>query len=111
MNLKEYQELADRTKNPRVHGFDRAKLSLIGLMAEVGEFATEIQHSIEHESKLDQEHVEEELGDILWRLSDICSSLELDLDRIGEKNIAKLRKRHPNGFSAQTSILRLDEVS
>lgn len=109
MNLNEYQERADRTRNPRVEGFARAQLSLIGLMAEVGEFATEVQHVIERETKMDAGHVEEELGDILWRLSDICSALDISLDNVGAANIAKLRVRHPEGFSAKTSTLRYDK--
>jgi len=50
----------------------------------------------------------EELGDVLWYLADLCTTLGVSLDTVAEGNIAKLKRRYPEGFSAERSINRDD---
>lgn len=108
MGLSEYQWLAARTA--RQDAPDRLQVSLLGLGSEYGELLDEFQHAAERGHEVDLKHVSEELGDVLWRLSDIADALCLSLEGIAAENIAKLRKRHPIAFTAATSIARLDKA-
>ena len=100
----QYQTLAARTAR---HGApDRLAVDFAGLVAEVGEIGDEIQHAAEQERSINVAHLAEELGDVLWRVADICTACDLLLATVATNNIAKLEARHPHGFSAATSIAR-----
>ena len=103
----EYQRLAARTA--RQDAPDRLTVSLHGLGSEYGELLEAFQHAAERDQALDIPHVAEELGDCLWRLSDIADALGLSLEGIAAQNVTKLRRRHPQGFTAVTSAARMDQ--
>jgi NTP pyrophosphatase (non-canonical NTP hydrolase) len=44
--------------------------------------------------------VSDELGDVLWYLSDIASAYGLNLCDVALGNIRKLEARYPDGFTA-----------
>ena len=48
-----------------------------------------------------------ELGDIAWYLAEAATALEIPLDDIFQANIDKLKKRYPEGFDIQKSLVRL----
>jgi len=48
----------------------------------------------------------EELGDILWYVAVYAHDIGVDLEEVAERNIEKVAKRYPNGFSAEASINR-----
>lgn len=106
MEFSLYQELASRTSRDSE---DRIQVDVLGLAGEVGEICSEFQHASEQHRGLNKENIIEEIGDILWRLSDICSALHISLDVVAKQNIEKLKRRHPNGFSAETSLARIDK--
>ncbi|MBC7673484.1 MAG: hypothetical protein H7247_13780 [Polaromonas sp.] len=51
---------------------------------------------------LDRATVVEELGDALWCLAIVADTLGVTLSDVARANDAKLRDRHPDGFSART---------
>lgn len=74
---------------------------LLGLNGEIGEVTEKIKKIfrdssgvITEEKKLD---LSKELGDVLWYLTEVASSLELELNDIAEMNIAKLTSRKERG--------------
>jgi len=82
MKLHEYQEAVKRTcatSDPH----ETIKLALVGL--------------------------QDELGDVLWYLTTLCTALDIFLEQVLEGNIEKLRKRYPDGFSCQRSPHRSEE--
>ena len=78
----------------------------LGLMGEAGEVGDYLKKVIFHKHKLSKEKVSEELGDVLWYMAVIADSCGLELEKIAEENIKKLRKRYPEGFDYKRSIER-----
>lgn len=112
----EYQRLAARTEcdqeasRLRIVGGElrndlagltpvRLNHAVIGLVGEVGELAAEVEHWLYYGQPLDDGNVHEELGDCLWYIALACNALGLDLGRVMEANVAKLRARYPEKYS------------
>ena len=47
-----------------------------------------------------------ELGDIAWYLAEAATALDISLEEIFQANIDKLKKRYPEGFEIQKSLVR-----
>lgn len=103
MNLNEYQELSSRTANH--HDYELTNYGL-GLTGEAGEVVEIIKKSQFHGHDIDLTEMEKELGDVLWYVSQIARVSGLSLEEIATKNILKLKKRYPEGFSVEDSINR-----
>ncbi len=107
MTLNDYQELARRTLGPRPEDQQLANAAL-GLSGEAGEVADMMKKHLFHAHPLDRDAMVKELGDCMWYVAAMATALGVELDEIGERNIAKLRKRYPEGFSAERSLNRVD---
>lgn len=107
LDFKEYQELAERTagkmdKDKRLANF------AMGVAGEAGEVCDYLKKVLFHGHELDEEILKKELGDVLWYIATLANTVDLDLNEIAEKNIDKLRRRYPEGFSQEKSINRED---
>lgn len=104
-SLRYYQYLAGRTRN---YGDPKGELANygLGLTGEAGEVSDIVKKAVFHGHDLDKEDIEKELGDVLWYIANIANVLDLDLNVIAKKNIDKLSKRYPQGFSQNDSINR-----
>ena len=72
----------------------------IGLGGESGEVTEVIKHHIFSEKPLDKMKLVSELGDVLWYLSAICTSTNIDLSTIAEYNANKIDYRYGDiGYS------------
>lgn len=68
----------------------------LGLAGEAGEVAEQIKKGFRNDLNITperKENIEDELGDVLWYTAAVVRELNLDLDKIAEKNIDKLTKR------------------
>ena len=101
MTLTEYQGFAQRTANPA----DPIRLATAGLgvAGEAGELAGAIKKHLSHGHELDKEHIREEIGDVLWYLAEIAAALDMTLEEVALANIAKLKRRYPDGFDPERS--------
>ena len=118
MNGIDYQKLAMRTNDGghadrlqqtmQEYDWDIPELlnGCLGLSGEAGEFCDQVKKWIFHDSGLDTEHLQKELGDILWYAALICHAMGWDLDTVMVKNITKLKKRYPQGFDTELSANR-----
>lgn len=109
MQLEEYQSLASRTSAFYVSGMtstDSVTMGIMGLCGEAGEVADLIKKSMFHGHKLDLDKLKLELGDVLWYIAALATSLGMSLDEIAVGNIAKLQLRYKEGFSSEASINR-----
>lgn len=111
MTGKEYQELAMRTYDGyainrlssnvmSVTFYETAALlnGVLGLTGEAGEVSDLVKKGIFHEKGIDREHLEKELGDVMWYIALICHTCGFNLDEIMQINIDKLKVRYPKGF-------------
>lgn len=104
--LNDYQAQCMRTT---IGGMDEKMTHLawsLALAGEAGELANRTKKVFIHGHPYDQDRVIEELGDILWYVAVYAHDIGVDLEEIAEKNIEKVAKRYPNGFSAEASINR-----
>lgn len=105
MPLEAYIEFIDRLKAASAK--DEHKVGLmydaLGLAGEAGEVADYMKKVFGHGKKFDPDHVEKELGDILWYINRMTRRLGKSLIGVAQKNIAKLKARYPQGFSHEAS--------
>ena len=88
----------------------RLLTSVIGMMAESGEFAEVVKKKIfQADSKFSEDeifHMKRELGDVLWYWVQGCIALGFTPDEVMDENIRKLENRYPNGFEVVRSEVR-----
>ena len=108
MEANEYQRLAMTTLNPALDKKDVLINSVMGLCGEAGEAIDIVKKWLAQGHDLDKEHLAKELGDIAWYLAEAATALDLPLDEILEGNIEKLKKRYPEGFDREHSLVRLE---
>ena len=94
MELNEYQRLANQTdKHPHKGNLETDPRSimvpLLGMAGEVGELLGEHKKWLrDGESyKLFPERVKEELGDVLWYLSNVATKHGLTLEEVADFNV------------------------
>lgn len=111
MNANDYQKLAARTlvNRPVEPPSDPEMMLLwnaIGLSGEAGEVADLIKKGVFHKHGVDQEALKKELGDVLWYVAGLCTTLGITLEEVMTLNIEKLKARYPEGFKVEDSINR-----
>ena len=106
MTANEYQREAMRTLNPELDRHDVLINGVMGLCGEAGEAINIVKKHLAQGHPLDRETLIRELGDVAWYLAETATALDLDLDTVLTQNLAKLRARYPEGFSAEKSMHR-----
>jgi len=109
MSLADYQPAAARTANPALSAPDRLLDAAAGLAEEAGEILARVRKHRFQDRALDRDAIVTELGDALWCLAMVATALDVTLDEVAERNIAKLRARYPDGFSPAAARDRVDE--
>jgi NTP pyrophosphatase (non-canonical NTP hydrolase) len=108
MTLDEYQRAAARTMNVGLTEQERLVDAAAGLAEEAGEVLGLIRKHAYMGHALDREEISKELGDALWCLAAVATSLGEALDEIAAKNLEKLQRRYPGGYSHEASRARVD---
>ena len=106
MTINEYQKLAMRTLNPQLDKKDVLINGVMGLCGESGEAIDIVKKHLAQGHELDREKLIKELGDIAWYLAETAFALDVTLEEVLEGNIAKLKKRYPEGFAVEGSLNR-----
>lgn len=103
----EYQFDARRTQNKDLKLWQMREHALYGLSAEVGEVLG--LHQKQHQGHvLDDTALRLEIGDILWFVGELCDVYGFDMGEVAKANIAKLRARYPDHFTAEQSVNRVE---
>ena len=106
MTINEYQDLAMTTLNPELSKKDVLINGVMGLCGESGEAIDIVKKHLHQGHELDKEKLAKELGDIAWYLAETAWALDIPLEDILQGNIDKLRRRFPEGFSTDRSVMR-----
>lgn len=109
MTLNEYQQLALTTLNPALNKKDVLINGVMGLCGEAGETIDIVKKHLAQGHELDREKIIKELGDVAWYLAETAYALDVPLEEVCQRNIAKLKARYPKGFSTESSINRAEE--
>lgn len=100
MDFNEYQKKSRETALYPDVG-DNFVYPTLGLTGEAGEVANKISKIFrDDESKITAEKVEEvkeELGDLLWYLTQLASEFKISLEDVADTNIRKLASRLERG--------------
>jgi|SRR5690606_4668445 len=111
MNLDTYQNLAGRT-DPHAPGTrDALGNGALGLVGEAGEVAEAVKKHLFHGHPIDKATMTEELGDVLWYVARLAAALGISLGDVAVRNIDKLQRRYPNGFSHERSRNRPESAA
>ena len=73
----------------------------IGIGAEAGELLSEIQRWIYYGQPLNEVNLKEELGDLMWYVSQLCNRMGWSLSSVIAANISKLKARYPEKFTEE----------
>ena len=103
MNFEEYRINAKKTD-----GEQTLVYYVLGLAGEVGEVVEDVKKWRYHGHEMSD--MRDELGDVLWYLDRLTEKFGMTLEEIAVRNIEKLHKRYPNGYSDQASRERNDRV-
>jgi len=99
MTLDDYERAAARTINAKLDERERLLDAAAGLAEEAGEVLGIVRKHLYQSRQLSRETLQEELGDALWCLTIAARSAGLSLEQVAAANVAKLRARHPSGYS------------
>ena len=98
MDFDDYQLLAHTTAEyPPVKGLEYLTLKLC---SEAGEVAGKVGKHFRGDYDLNQEikkQLQDELGDVLWYLAELCTYLDVRLMHVAVENTKKLENRKKRG--------------
>ena len=111
MNTQELEAYIKKSlaNSPKLRGLTEEQMlcfAVTGLNEEAGEVAGLLCREVYKKADMPEYKWLEELGDVLWYVAEAASALGLKLSDIAQYNVDKLRKRYPEGFSAEKSLNR-----
>ena len=84
----------------------------VGVSGEAGELLDCIKKHTIYQKPLDIENVKEELGDLLFYMSNLMQSVGLSFEEVLQHNVDKLSVRYSSGsYSNKQPLKRADKVS
>ena len=94
MNFKEYQNSAKQTDQTPNSKLKREIIPLLGLVGEAGVLLSEYKKKLRDGEQYTgfKESIKEELGDLLWYISNLATKFNLDLDEIAKDNLKKTKE-------------------
>ena len=105
MHFDEYQKLAHRTSLDTSYGdrhpMNRLIYPTLKLAGEAGEFAEKVGKILRDKAGSlgpeDRAALADEVGDVLWYAAEVATVLDVALDDVAVRNIAKLQSRAERG--------------
>ncbi|MDE9364132.1 nucleoside triphosphate pyrophosphohydrolase family protein [Luteipulveratus sp. YIM 133132] len=96
MDCDDYQRAALRTARDK-DAPDEFMHLVLGLVGEAGEIAEKVKKLVRDQNsdlaRLDRDDMAAELGDVLWYTAVLANYLDLSLDDVAQRNVAKLADR------------------
>ena len=99
MDFNTYQSFASKTaKYPNIGS--NPIYPTLGLVGESGEVAEKVKKVIRDNNSIfdlnNKESIKNELGDVLWYISQLSLELGFTLEEVAERNLSKLKERSKN---------------
>jgi len=104
--MKDYQKRVDAWIQQYEIGYFSPAEIMLRLTEEVGELAREVNHSFGPKKKKETEDdgsIEGEIADILFTLTCLSNSLDIDMDDQFEKVMQKIEDRDSNRWQKKTN--------
>ena len=101
-----YQQEAMALLNPAIRPEDVLLNAVMGLCGEAGEAIDLVKKQRFQGHPLDRDALVKELGDVAWYLAEAAQGLGVPLEEIMRRNLEKLRRRYPQGFTPEQSMTR-----
>lgn len=108
MEIKKYQELSVRTMNTELTLDESIVNMIMGLNGEIGEVTELFKKEMFHGKQITEKEYINEIGDVFFYLVNLCTLIDVDVERVLDSNFNKLLTRYPNGFSYLDSEKRVD---
>lgn len=111
MDLDHYQKLAGHTDRTASNYENEVKrdvvVALLGIAGELGTLATTYKKYLRDGGSYDlhNDHVAEEIGDLLWYCATLATKFDLSLESIAKRNIAKVGMRWSDASLAKDEPL------
>ena len=98
MNFKEYQKQAGKTNQFTGTSEKAVSISLLGFIGEMGSLVTIFKKRLRDKQAYTyfKENMKEEMGDILWYMTNLATKYDLSLDEIAQDNINKIKTMWAN---------------
>lgn len=103
MTIDSYQDHAYQAIQEHESRKDEMLNWAVGLSEECGEVLGLIKHEMWAKEQPSKEEYAKEMGDVLWYLSALAVTLDIDLNTVALLNLYKLEKRHGKEFSVEGS--------
>jgi NTP pyrophosphatase (non-canonical NTP hydrolase) len=83
----------------------------LGVAGEAGEVADLVKKILHHDVPLEsvRDKLIKEMGDVHWYLEYLAATLGITTEQVLVANVAKLKERHPNGWSPKSQQEKRDE--
>lgn len=105
----DYRPIVNRLSNDT--GLPRLIHAGIGMSGEAGEIVDQLKKSMMYGKELNVEHLKEECGDLLWYMSIMLHQINSSFEEVMQKNVDKLNKRYPTGFTEKDALERKDKLN
>ena len=106
MQIKDYVELSGRTCAKLDNEVLDTFHMLSGMSTELGELTDPFKKQLAYNKPIDFVNVQEEIGDLMWYVANLCRINNFDLESILQNNIDKLQSRYPEKFTKEFAINR-----
>ena len=106
LTFEEYQKLSVRTCNDLGNTTSNDTHMIFGMVTEVAELADAYKKHWAYGKELDMVNVKEELGDLLFYISNFAKFNNINLGEIMYTNVEKLKARYPEKFTNENATNR-----
>lgn len=106
MEIQKYQELSKRTMSNLSTKLEDNLHMTLGLVTEAAEIADIFKKKLAYGKEVDNVHVKEEIGDLMFYVVNMCTINGWDLKDILETNVNKLLIRYPEKWTSELALNR-----
>jgi len=103
MEFNRYQYLSQLVSGT-VKQSDKMHVGILGMAEQVGRMSVMLREYWYNDVNMDYVKLVDELGDMLWYVSELCQGLNIGLETVALNNLAKLRRDHPRKYGKEGEV-------